>query len=116
MKALVILAFQIKKKAERIYVKRLGFEPPPVTEKRRYQGEQSDILVKPIQVSDFQLAQLSNQTQVAFVAILQVSVVVIKIVELPALLDTVKLDGLTSKVELPLISSCVSNIFPASCA
>lgn len=32
------------KKAERIYVKRLGFEPPPVSEKRRYQGEQSEIL------------------------------------------------------------------------
>ena len=31
------------KKAERIYVKRLGFEPPPVTEKRRYQGDLSDI-------------------------------------------------------------------------
>lgn len=31
------------KKAERIYVKRLGFEPPPVTEKRRYQGELTDI-------------------------------------------------------------------------
>lgn len=31
------------KKAERIYVKRLGFEPPPVTEKRRYQGELADI-------------------------------------------------------------------------
>lgn len=32
------------KKAERIYVKRLGFEPPPVTEKRRYQGDLSDVL------------------------------------------------------------------------
>ena len=32
------------RKAERIYVKRLGFEPPPVTEKRRYQGDLSDIL------------------------------------------------------------------------
>lgn len=32
------------KKAERIYVKRLGFEPPPVSEKRRYQGDLSDIL------------------------------------------------------------------------
>ncbi|WP_166425328.1 DUF4175 domain-containing protein [Paraglaciecola sp. 20A4] len=31
------------KKAERIYVKRLGFEPPPVSEKRRYQGELGDI-------------------------------------------------------------------------
>lgn len=30
-------------KAERIYVKRLGFEPPPVTESRRYQGELADI-------------------------------------------------------------------------
>jgi hypothetical protein len=27
------------KQAERIYVKRLGFEPPPVSESRRYQGE-----------------------------------------------------------------------------
>jgi hypothetical protein len=32
------------KKADRIYVKRLGFEPPPVSEKRRYQGDLSDIL------------------------------------------------------------------------
>ena len=32
------------KKAGRIYVKRLGFEPPPVSEKRRYQGDLSDIL------------------------------------------------------------------------
>ncbi|TDF41964.1 hypothetical protein EYS14_03730 [Alteromonadaceae bacterium M269] len=31
------------KKAERIYVKRLGFEPPPVTEERRYQGKLDDI-------------------------------------------------------------------------
>ncbi|QHJ13184.1 hypothetical protein FX988_03443 [Paraglaciecola mesophila] len=31
------------KKAERIYVKRLGFEPPPVSEQRRYQGELTDI-------------------------------------------------------------------------
>jgi hypothetical protein len=32
------------KKAERIYVKRLGFAPPPVSEKRRYQGDLTDIL------------------------------------------------------------------------
>ena len=32
------------RKAERIYIKRLGFEPPPVSEKRRYQGDLSDIL------------------------------------------------------------------------
>ena len=32
------------KKAERIYVKRLGFEPPPVSEQRRYQGELDEIL------------------------------------------------------------------------
>ncbi|MFT2090249.1 hypothetical protein [Paraglaciecola sp. 2405UD69-4] len=32
------------KKAERIYVKRLGFEPPPVSEKRRYEGKLSKIL------------------------------------------------------------------------
>ena len=31
------------KQAERIYVKRLGFEPPPVSESRRYQGDLSDI-------------------------------------------------------------------------
>ena len=31
------------KKAERIYVKRLGFEPPPVTEERRYQGKLDNI-------------------------------------------------------------------------
>lgn len=32
------------KRAERIYVKRLGFEPPPVSEKRRYEGDLSEIL------------------------------------------------------------------------
>jgi hypothetical protein len=32
------------KQAERIYVKRLGFEPPPVSEERRYQGKLKDIL------------------------------------------------------------------------
>lgn len=31
------------KQAERIYVKRLGFEPPPVSESRRYQGDLHDI-------------------------------------------------------------------------
>jgi hypothetical protein len=31
------------KKADRIYVKRLGFEPPPVSESRRYQGDLKDI-------------------------------------------------------------------------
>ena len=30
-------------RAERIYVKRLGFEPPPVSEQRRYTGELDDI-------------------------------------------------------------------------
>jgi len=35
---------KMAKKAERIYVKRLGFEPPPVTEQRRYQGDLEDIL------------------------------------------------------------------------
>ena len=35
---------KMAKKAERIYVKRLGFEPPPVSEKRRYQGELNDVL------------------------------------------------------------------------
>ncbi len=32
------------RKADRVYVKRLGFKPPPVTEDRRYQGELNDIL------------------------------------------------------------------------
>ena len=35
---------KMAKKAERIYVKRLGFEPPPVSEQRRYQGELKDVL------------------------------------------------------------------------
>ena len=34
---------KMAKKADRIYVKRLGFEPPPVSEQRRYQGELDDI-------------------------------------------------------------------------
>lgn len=54
------------KKAERIYVKRLGFEPPPVTEQRRYQGEQSDIIADSVQISRFDTEQLSDQTQLAF--------------------------------------------------
>ncbi|MDG1750509.1 MAG: hypothetical protein P8I03_02430 [Thalassotalea sp.] len=41
-KALKLL--KMAKKAERIYVKRLGFEPPPVSEQRRYQGDLSEIL------------------------------------------------------------------------
>ncbi len=32
------------RKADRVYVKRLGFKPPPVTEDRRYKGELNDIL------------------------------------------------------------------------
>ncbi|MDP5129336.1 MAG: hypothetical protein NWQ54_00540 [Paraglaciecola sp.] len=34
------------KQAERIYVKRLGFEPPPVSEARRYQGKLNDIVAR----------------------------------------------------------------------
>lgn len=36
------------RKAERVYVKRLGFKPPPVTEERRYDGDLSDILAPKI--------------------------------------------------------------------
>ena len=68
-KALKLL--KLAKKAERIYVKRLGFEPPPVTEQRRYQGEENDILANQVQESTFQAEQLSNQTQWAFRAFLQ---------------------------------------------
>jgi hypothetical protein len=39
------------KKAERIYVKRLGFEPPPVSEERRYQAKLTDILENEIERS-----------------------------------------------------------------
>ncbi len=68
-KALKLL--KLAKKAERIYVKRLGFEPPPVTEKRRYQGEENDILANQVRQSTFQAEQLSNQTQWAFRSFLQ---------------------------------------------
>ncbi|GAA5140405.1 hypothetical protein [Thalassotalea piscium] len=34
---------KMAQKAERIYVKRLGFEPPPVNEDRRYQGDLEEI-------------------------------------------------------------------------
>lgn len=61
----------LARKAERIYVKRLGFEPPPVTEKRRYQGDQADILANSMLVSRFNLEQLSNQTLVVFRQFLQ---------------------------------------------
>ncbi len=53
---------KMAKKAERIYVKRLGFEPPPVTEQRRYQGELADILSyqqdQKIDLSDSEQMQL----------------------------------------------------------
>ena len=68
-KALKLL--KLAKKAERIYVKRLGFEPPPVTEQRRYQGEEKDILANQVQESTFQTEQLSNQTQWVFRSFLQ---------------------------------------------
>lgn len=61
----------LARKAERIYVKRLGFEPPPVTEHRRYQGEQSDILANSVQVSRFKPEQLSDQTLIVFGQLLQ---------------------------------------------
>ena len=61
----------LARKAERIYVKRLGFEPPPVTEQRRYQGDQTDILANSVQVSRFMPEQLSNQTLFAFRQFLQ---------------------------------------------
>lgn len=47
---------KMAKKAERIYVKRLGFEPPPVSEQRRYQGDLSDVL----SYKRYQLIDLSN--------------------------------------------------------
>ncbi|SEL26385.1 hypothetical protein SAMN05216262_10874 [Colwellia chukchiensis] len=62
---------KLAKKAERIYVKRLGFEPPPVTEQRRYQGEQTDILDQGLQQAHFHPSQLSNQTQLAFAKLLE---------------------------------------------
>lgn len=61
------------KKAERIYVKRLGFEPPPVSEKRRYQGEQKDIISGHTQQTQFQPAQLSDQKQLTFKRFLKMS-------------------------------------------
>lgn len=61
----------LARKAERIYVKRLGFEPPPVTEQRRYQGDQTDILANSVNVSRFMPEQLSNQTLFAFRQFLQ---------------------------------------------
>jgi len=55
---------KMAKKAERIYVKRLGFEPPPVSEQRRYQGELTDILSyqqhQVVDLSDREFKQLSD--------------------------------------------------------
>jgi len=55
---------KMAKKAERIYVKRLGFEPPPVSEQRRYQGELVDILTyqqhQTIDLTDSEQMQLSD--------------------------------------------------------
>jgi hypothetical protein len=52
------------KKAERIYVKRLGFEPPPVSEQRRYQADLNDILTyqqrKTVDLSESEKTQLNN--------------------------------------------------------
>jgi hypothetical protein len=53
------------KKAERIYVKRLGFEPPPVTEQRRYQGKLDDIENQQrLSSDDFDHAVTDNITQI----------------------------------------------------
>ncbi|TKB44344.1 hypothetical protein [Thalassotalea mangrovi] len=54
-------------KADRIYVKRLGFEPPPVSEERRYQGDMSEINhineKQVINVSDDELLGIYQQMQ-----------------------------------------------------
>lgn len=51
---------KLAKKADRIYVKRLGFEPPPVTDQRRYQGEMDEILTDN-QVSQMILPASDNE-------------------------------------------------------
>lgn len=43
---------KLARQAERIYVKRLGFEPPPVKEDRRLTGELQDILNYSLDISD----------------------------------------------------------------
>lgn len=57
------------RKAERVYVKRLGFKPPPVSEDRRYEGELDDILQPNIQQS-FELAQNSAAIKRRFLSLL----------------------------------------------
>lgn len=50
--------------AERVYVKRLGFEPPPVTEERRYQGDLSDVLsYQQQQASQLPVQELEDLSQ-----------------------------------------------------
>ncbi|WP_444996824.1 hypothetical protein [Aliikangiella sp. IMCC44359] len=44
---------KLAKQAERIYVKRLGFEPPPVKEDNRLKGELKDIVSYDIALTDF---------------------------------------------------------------
>lgn len=57
------------RKAERVYVKRLGFKPPPVSEDRRYEGDLDDILQPNIQQS-FELAQNSAAIKRRFLSLL----------------------------------------------
>jgi hypothetical protein len=57
---------KLAKKADRIYVKRLGFEPPPVTEKRRYQGELDAISPTKLTKQQFDQSLLSDQATLAF--------------------------------------------------
>lgn len=42
---------KLAKQADRIYVKRLGFEPPPVTEERRLTGDLSEIVSQSAEIS-----------------------------------------------------------------
>ena len=57
------------KQAERIYVKRLGFEPPPVTEERRYTGKMKDILSYTRDI-DIELTINQNRQFIEFIALL----------------------------------------------
>lgn len=57
------------RKAQRVYVKRLGFKPPPVSEERRYEGKLEDIIEPNVQQS-FETRESSSIIKSHFLAYL----------------------------------------------
>ena len=65
---------KLARQADKIYVKRLGFEPPPVKEDRRLTGELDKILTYSLSVTDKREASIQNDiVQNGFTALNQVA-------------------------------------------